>query len=58
MILRWEKIRCEKYNWNIFGYLKVIALLFNCSLVTQRFVAFCVSKVTGTKVTLHRKVVA
>jgi hypothetical protein len=22
-----EKIQCEKYNWNIFGYLKIIVLL-------------------------------
>jgi hypothetical protein len=49
MTLRWEKIGCEKYNWNISVYLKAIALLFYCSLVTQRIVAFCVSKVTGTK---------
>jgi hypothetical protein len=27
-----EQIQCEKYNWNILGYLKVTALLFGLQL--------------------------
>jgi len=47
MKLLLDKIQNEKYNWNICGDLKVIALWLACSLATQSFVACCVSGIVG-----------
>jgi len=47
MKLLLDKIQNEKYNWNICGDLKVVALCLACSLATQSFVAYCVSGLIG-----------
>jgi hypothetical protein len=44
-----EKIQCEKYNWNICEYLKVVAVLHDLQLGYTKFLAFCVSAVAGTE---------
>jgi len=49
MKLLLDKIQNKKYNWNIYGDLKVIALCLVCSLATQSFVACYVSGIVGTE---------
>jgi hypothetical protein len=49
MKLLLDMIQNVKYNWNICGDLKVIALCLACSLAIQSFVACCVSGIVGTE---------
>jgi hypothetical protein len=49
MRLDLEKIKHEKYNWNICGGLKVIAFLLGLELGYTRFCGFCVNETVGTE---------